>query len=101
MLLRILYNFNAFLYVVMATFSNVVFLISAIFFAVYLIFLESFLFPLLGSGLKYGQSVSIKILSSEDSVSFGYIKRSRDNLSDIAQEFISYLKEEITLKESE
>ena len=52
---------------------------------------------------KYGEYgiKPIKILSSEDSVSFGYIKRSRDNLSDIAQEFISYLKEEITLKENE
>ena len=52
---------------------------------------------------KYGEYgiKPIKILSSEDSVSFGYIKRSRDNLSDIAQEFISYLKEEITLKEND
>ena len=52
---------------------------------------------------KYGEYgiKPIKILSSEDSVSFGYIKRSRDNLSDIAQEFISYLKEEIILKEND
>ena len=52
---------------------------------------------------KYGEYgiKPIKILSSEDSVSFGYIRRRKNNLSDIAQEFISYLKEEITLKESE
>ncbi|WP_455537747.1 LysR family transcriptional regulator [Terrisporobacter sp.] len=40
---------------------------------------------------------SIPILSSENSVSFGYIKRSKGKLSTIAEEFISYLKEQIRL----
>ena len=60
----ILKIFSAFLYVMSAISSIVLFLISAIFCAVYFIFLESFLLPLLGSGVKYGQSVSISILLS-------------------------------------
>ena len=36
---------------------------------------------------------AIRILSSENTVSFGYIKRSKDALLPIAEEFLSYLKE--------
>ena len=52
------------LYVVFATSSSDIPLISAIFLATYLTFIEVFLFPLCGSGDIYGESVSIKILSN-------------------------------------
>ena len=53
----------AFLYVTLATSSKVIFLTSAIFFAIYFTFLGSVRLPLKGSGDKYGLSVSIKTLS--------------------------------------
>lgn len=37
---------------------------------------------------------AIPIESCEDSISFGYIKRARGEISDIAEDFIEYLKEE-------
>lgn len=37
---------------------------------------------------------AIPIESCEDSISFGYIKRARSEISDIAEDFIEYLKEE-------
>ena len=42
---------------------------------------------------------AIPILSAENSISFGYIKRVRDSLSTVAEEFISYLNEECILNE--
>ena len=52
----------AFWYVALATSSTDISLNSAIFFAINLIFEESFLFPLFGSGERYGLSVSISNL---------------------------------------
>src|SRR3990167_4853745 len=57
-------NFRKFSLVIEATNSTEIFLISAIFSATYFTYFGSLVFPRKGIGAKYGESVSINILSS-------------------------------------
>ena len=48
---------------------------------------------------NFQKAIYKAIISAENSISFGYIKRVRDSLSTVAEEFISYLNEECILNE--